>query len=232
MPVGAKTFMQFQSYRGFFQVLIVGAAIIILCGAVAAQSGRRLPKGSPPVATPTPAPTPETVAQTKVPPKPDFVLKVYSDIIQSGPSAFPLPTRMHTWAVERLRRSRLLDVRDSGSVTRREAIKQAKLETEIYVVLLELQSDPFGRGGGGSANESWIELTIYNPVTGKVKASRRLTMNESSTRLPGSRTVLQTCNPGVYGDDVLLLEASIEAADFVMDSFRVPLPPLCSGPGT
>lgn len=206
------------------------AAVLLTAASVPAQSGRHLPKGSPSVATPTPVPEP-VVMQVKPPPKPDFILKVYSSIALGNTFGLLSPERMHKWAVERLRKTPLLDIRDIGEVTRRDAINQAKLETEAYVVLLELESDPFVSYGTNAVRAMQLHLTVYHPVSAKVKFKRTLSLGQNSTRLPGSSTVLQACNPGVYGNELLLLEASLEAADSVMNAFRVPLPPLCKGTG-
>ena len=210
-------------------LLLLGAIVLLGSTTLVAQSGRRLPKGSPPVATPTA--TPARVEPVRVPPKPDFTVKVFSDIELGSTFGFPMSERMHSWAVERLRNTPLLDVRDAGRANRRDAIKQAKLETEAYVVLLELQANPFVPYGTTAVRAMSIYLTVYHPVSGKVKFSRTLALGQNSTRLPGSSTVLQACNPGVYGNELLLLEASFEAADSVMDTFRVPIPPLCRGTG-
>ncbi|HQZ96088.1 MAG TPA: hypothetical protein PLP21_07190 [Pyrinomonadaceae bacterium] len=210
-------------------ILVALAIIVLASGMLVAQSGRRLPKGSPPIVTPTP--TPELVQQSKPPPQPDFILKVYSDIELGSTFGLPMPERMQRWAVERLKKTPLLDVRDAGLVNRRDAIKQAKVETAAYVVLLELEADPFVPYGTNAVRAMQLHLTVYHPVTAKVKFKRTLAIGQNSTRLPGTRTVLQACNPGLYGNELLLLEASIEAADSVMNTFNVPLPPLCSGTG-
>ncbi len=228
MPVRSENFMQYRRYRVIFHACILAVLILLGSSFGDAQSGRRVAKGSPAVATPTP--TPEIV-ERKPPPKPDFKLKVYADIDIGGTFGFPMPERMQRWTVERLRRTTLLDVLDAGSVNRRDAIKQAKAETEAYVVLLELQSDPFSQYGTTSVRAMSIHLTVYHPASAKVKLKRTLALGQNSTRLPGSASVIQACNPGLYGNEILLLEASIEAADTVMSNFNVPLPSLCRGVG-
>ena len=217
--------------KSFHAVKILAALAIVVFGAgmLTAQSGRRLPKGSPPIVTPTP--TPESVEQSKPSPKPDFILKVFSDIELGSTFGFPMPERMHRWAVERLKKTPLLDVRDAGMVNRRDAINQAKAETEAFVVLLELEADPFVQYGTNAVRAMQMHLTVYHPATAKVKFKRTLALGQNSTRLPGSKTVLQSCNLGIYDNELLLLEASVEAADSVMSTFNVPLPPLCSGTG-
>lgn len=217
--------------KNFHALIVLFSLTIILFAAdpLTAQSGRKLPKGSPTV--PTPTPVPEPVITVKPKPKPDFILKVYSDIELGSTFGLPMPERMHRWAVERLKKTSLLDVRDAGKVNRRDAIKQAKLETEAYVVLLELEADPFVPYGTTAVRAMQMHVTVYHPVSAKVKFKRTLALGQNSTRLPGSKNVLQACNPSIYGNELLLLEASFEAADSIMNTFNVPLPPLCSGIG-
>ena len=66
--------------KNFHALIVLFSLTIILLAAdpLTAQSGRKLPKGSPTV--PTPTPVPEPVITVKPKPKPDFILKVYSDI--------------------------------------------------------------------------------------------------------------------------------------------------------
>ncbi|MFT3742741.1 MAG: hypothetical protein QM785_00475 [Pyrinomonadaceae bacterium] len=213
--------------RKYFHAIFILTFILFGAMIVTAQSGRKLPKGSPTV--PTPTPTPELVIAVKPKPKPDFTLKVYSNIDFGSTFGFLMPERMPRWAIERLQKTPLLDTRDSGTLNRRDAIKQAKSETEAYVVLLELEADPLISTRAASPVQGLqIQLTVYHPVSAKVKFKRTLAMGQNSTGLPGSRNVLRSCNPSVYGDELLLLEASYEAADSVMGTFNVPLPPLCS----
>ena len=192
-----------------------------------AQAGRKVPKVSSP--PPVPAPTPEPIIATKPPPKPDFTLKVIADIQQTAFYAFPRPENMQTWVVERLRKSSLLDVRDGGKANRRDAINQAKSEAEAYVVLLQLEDDDFGRpdiAGRVRAGQVWINVSVLSPVTGKMKHSRKIVLNEElrSTTLP---TVIRPCHAGVYGNDYYLLEASMKAAEYLMLAFNIPVAPAC-----
>lgn len=200
---------------------------LLLPIAVEAQSGRRLPKGSPPVATPTPEI--EIVREPTPPPKPDFTVKFVSDIPRAGPAAFLSPENLHRWTVERLRRSTLLDVKDMGTLNRRDAIKRAKAETASYVALVEMQNDMFG---GANARATTVVVWVYDPVTAKVKKTRSLAIGQNSTRMPGSTNVLRACYPTVYGEQILLLEASIEAADVILRAFNVPVPPICGNVGS
>ena len=192
-----------------------------------AQAGRKVPKVSSP--PPAPTATPEPVTRSTPPPKPDFTLKVIADIQPNAFYAFPMPERMQAWVVERLRKSSLLDVRDGGKANRRDAINQARSEAEAYVVLLQLEDDDFGRqdiAGRVRAGQVWINVSVLSPVTGKTKHSRKIVLNEElrTSTLP---KVIRPCLAGVYGNDVYLLEASLKAAEYVMQAFSVPVPPGC-----
>ncbi len=214
----------FLTANGVFMVLaIIGLSVV----GSTAQSGRSVPKRpqTVPVSTPEPTPIP------KQKPTPEFIVKVIANIWQDSYYAFPFPEKMHPWVLERLRKTSLLDVRNGGKATRPDAIKQAKAETEIYIVLLELDDDPMGRpdiAGRPAAGQSWISVSIYLPSTGKLKASKRIILNEElrrNTNVPPP--IVRACHPGIYGNDALLLEASIKAAEYVMSSFNIPIPPGC-----
>lgn len=210
----------------FANVVFVGIAIIVAAAVgVGGQSGRSIPKRPQAVQVATPEPTP--LAKPK--PTPLVSVKVISDIQANAYYAFPKPEFMHEWALERLKRSPLLNVSDGGFANRRDAIKQAEKETEAYVVMLQLEDDPFGRAdiaGRPAAGQVWIFVSVLSPRTGKTKDTKRITLNkELRSGLPPS--IVRTCRTGIFGNDYLLLEASLEAAEYVMSSFGIPIPPDC-----
>lgn len=201
---------------------------ILLAAAVCAQSGRRAPQT--PTAQPAPEPVPADAPKIRAPVKPLFFLRVISDIPMELYRAFPKPEWMRSWTVERLRDSLLLDTTDGGLGNRTEAIRTAKNETDVYVVLLQLQMDSFSRlppNVSVKSGEVWIDVTVYFPKTGKVKYSRRVRLNEDR-RVTGPIGIGTTCHRGVYGNDFILLQASLETAEAVMYSFNLPIPRDCS----
>lgn len=208
-----------------FKILVI---TLVVAGVMMAQAGRHIPKGPEP--TPAPVSTPSQVYEPKAPPKPSFVLKVVSDLPFGVYQIFPKPELMPEWAIERLRTSMLLDVRDGGIVNRRDAVKQAKGETEAYVIWLQLQEDSFGAAGNRpGAGEVSIYYEILSPVTGKTKTMGTIGLNRESIngRPPTSSTIVRSCHQGVYGNDFILLQASLVAAERVMASFNIPIPPDC-----
>jgi hypothetical protein len=198
--------------------------------AVNAQSGRKAPQ--PPAAVqsvppPAPARSPEPVTVSKRPTAAQFALKLVADFDKvKAPHISLPPNRIRTWALERLLAAPLLEVRDSGDRERDAAEVMARSETEVYVAHLELKKDPNIRWSNPAAPPLVLVVTIYHPNSGKVKISRMIPVARGSGAL-SARTTLQTCHPDVYGDDILLLEAGIYAADTIMSSFGVEPPPLC-----
>lgn len=202
--------------------------IMFAATASLAQAGRKIPKtrSTPPV----PTLTPEAAPAKKPPPKPEFTVKVMSYISQNAQFAYPKPENMHLWAIERMQKSPLLDVQDAGIANRRDAIKQAERETEAFVVFLLLEDDDFGKPDAASrpaAGQMWIRLSVFSPGTGKEKYSRKITLNEELNTGKVPPSVIRTCHTGIFGNDYLLLEASIKAAEAAMSSFSVPITPDC-----
>lgn len=190
------------------------------------QSGRKI---SQPAVSSPPAPTQVSTPKPKGPVKPEFILKVIADIPQTLYQDFPKPEWMQPWTIERLKDSALLETHSGGVANRRDAIQSAKSETEAYVVLLQLDDDTFSKNVGTkrpAAGEVWITVTVFAPQTGKMKYSRRIVLNQDMKSNSPIR-IAKSCHPGIFGNDLLLLQASIEAAEFVMNSFGVPVPPDC-----
>jgi len=199
------------------RMLIVLAIFSAATAGSMAQSGRSVPKPPPASPAPTTAPTPAAKRPT-----PLYTVKVISDIQPDAYFGFPKPEYMHTWAIERLKKSPVLDVIDGGLENRRDAINKAKEETEVYVVLLQLEPLPgLVPTGARAAGMVRIFLSVLSPRTGKAKYTKWIALNEMRKENPP----LNTCHTGVFGNDYWLLEASIRAADHVMSSFNLTIPP-------
>lgn len=185
-----------------------------------AQSGRSIPKQAPTAPAPTNVPTPAARPR----PTPLYTVRVISDIQQDAYLAFPKPEYMHTWVIERLKKSPMFNVLDGGFENRRDAINKAKEETDAYVVLLQLEIPVGGVAAAGpAAGVVRISLSVLSPGSGKTKYSKWLALNETRQEVPP----LNTCHTGIFGNDYWLLEASIRAADHVMNSFNITIPPDC-----
>jgi hypothetical protein len=151
-------------------LLIVAACAISAQG----QSGRRQQKAPPaaPVPTPTPEPTPEPKEEKKS----DLGFLVAVNKFGS-PDALPwtyydAATR---GCADRLRSgsSASIDVAQSD-MNRGEAIKKAKSETTIHVVLLTLILDQMT---AQSFDDIELDYVVFAPKTGKVITSGRTYLN-------------------------------------------------------
>jgi len=156
----------FQTVKAVLMVsAIIGLAVV---GAMA-QSGRNIPK-KPQTTT---APTPEPKPTAKPLPTPLYNVRVISDIQQDAFLAFPKPEYMYIWAIERLKKSPVLNVIDGGFENRRDAINKAKEETGAYVVLLQLEPRPgVVPATGPGAGVVRIAISVFSPGTGKAKFTK------------------------------------------------------------
>lgn len=224
------------NYLGLVQTaMIILTGIIIISSAVKAQSGRRVPPTpvSTPIPIPEPTPAPKPTEERKV--KPIYSFKVVRYISQGLYMEFTRPENMSFWVAERLRKSAALEVFSGGEANRKEAIEMAKLSEETYIVWLQLEDNQFaqpGRSGTGNSKaqrgEIWITYYVFAPKTGKAAASGTTYLRDQRQTIGVlGRTKRQMCYPNVFGDEYLLLGASIEAAERIMSSFNVSIPPLC-----
>jgi hypothetical protein len=201
-----------HSSRSIFIISFV-LTLTALCAGAMAQSGRRTTKPKPaPVAVPeaTPSPTP----QPAEPVKPTLTLvlgmepyrgRVFNDIVDS--------------CVDRFDDNRLVKVvTTSGGMTRDDAVKRAKAETESYVVWLQLQIDLTSSEFEG-AGELFLQYWVFAPGTAKLTTSGR-----THPRPTGSKRILNPRPSGTYSD-VELHRAAREAAEQILRALKHPLPP-------
>lgn len=217
--------------RARFSVLLC----LIFCAAFAAvpQSGRRSPpvKSPSPVETPAPPPAPKPKADEKPSLKPEISLSIVSNIPESMRLQLVFPERVTGWVTERLRGSPLLEVASGGEGRMKEAQAMAKNSEGRFIVLLELEENPFAvpRAGGtrATAGEVWINFTVLEPGTGKIKQKGRSDLKPELLNRRGSViNDRNLCYPNLTREDYLLLEASQEAAERIMAGFNLPIPPV------
>lgn len=190
------------------------------------QSGRRVRKSEPiTVSTPEPTPSPTPSASSEKP-KPRFTFLVGLD----RPAAFSNLPLYYSDGVLRSVVDRLEDspvVRVSASqadMSRGDAVRKAKAETEDYVILLELQLDTMSSNTQNSGNpDIVIEYSVLAPTTAKqVNYGRTYTQAQ---RNKGG--ILNPRSSSIYGDRYLI-QAAQEAADRILAYFRSngPSPPI------
>lgn len=215
--------------------LTVAASLLLLLvasGSALAQSGRRNQK-EPPSPSPTPSPAPQPVAQPKATPQPRISVLVAADISQSLYLSIPFPEKVQMWVTQRLRDSAALEVAEGGNLNRAEAVKRAKASKETFVVFVKVDqmnnSASAARAGRANMDDISISFTIFAPTTGKSQFSGTVYLSErGGLARVGRIRKAPLCYPGVRGDELLLLEASLEVASRVMGSFSVSAPPLCT----
>lgn len=215
---------------------LAAAALLLLLSicTVQAQSGRRSPKVSSPSPTPTPEETQKPPAPKKTPVEPLLHLFLVSDISMSLSFSMDYPERIQQWVVQRLRDAGSLEVTVGDRGSRGEAMKRAKASTETFVIFLQVEESGYGSDvtrTNRNLDDARISYSVFTPGTGKTKTSgviyvtqRGITTSGGLGRVRG----LPLCYPGVRGNDIVLLQASIEVAERIMYAFDVPIPPLCS----
>jgi hypothetical protein len=212
--------------------LAASLLIIFGSGSALAQSGRRQKEAPSPAPSPE-AEKPQAPAAPKPTPQPQISLLVVTDISQSLYLSIPFPEKVQTWVTQRLRDSAALSVAVGESLNRSEAVKRAKASKETFVVFIKVDqmnnTASAARAGRANMDDVSISFSVFAPVTGKSRYSGTVYLSERGglARIGRVRRV-PVCYPGVRGDELLLLEASLEVASRVMASFNVTAPPICT----
>lgn len=205
---------------------VLAAVSLLACAAAFAQSGRRPPKPQEiaPVPTPTPEPTPT--------PKDDRVEeKTPLLVLADDGNSFYMTSReidtVQAVAVARLRESRALEVSaEERRASRGEAVKRAKESKGRHVVWLELRADSGfeTRTQRPPAEYFRIHYTVFQPGTAKLAASGTVHLQRAYG--PLGRVTLPSCYPvSIY--EVEFAFGALEAAERIMKSFSLPIPPRC-----
>lgn len=203
-------------------------ATLIFCGFVLlaatsmaqAQSGRRVPKPLPP--EPAPPPTSETAVK-KPEAKPETPRLSLIVSIDERSSFTYIPLYFYRAAMDgclsRLKEASNVKVTAEKEMTRGEAVKRAKSQTESYVVWLQLDNDAFDRV---RAEDLFVRYTVFAPGTAAVKADGRAYQGYRRGRGTIGSPVPRS-GGGLY-TEYLLKEAGRDAAERVMQELGVHLP--------
>ena len=209
--------------------------LVASAGAGYAQAGRRVqpPKNDPPVPK---AAEPAAVVKKEQPEAAPVSLLVGS---------YSSPMRMLTRGaedllqgavVQRLRDSKSLKLGVEESMTRGEANKRAKAETEAYILWLELKSDSATfdptRRSETRTEDLYVQYVVLEPKTGKVKDQGNVYLRPTSSgRIPGigiGRSLPRCYPQAVYNVEFAVIEAGIETAERIFRVFSLGRPPVCS----
>jgi hypothetical protein len=128
--------------------------------------------------------------------------------------------------MKRLGTSSSLKVIGEEDMNRSEAIKRAKTETERFVVWLSIGLDAQGVIGQDSLSSLTVEYIVFTPTTGKTKSQGRV-----YPQLRKPRGIIGLPLPeGRIPDEIALRRSGEEAAERVIKSFNLPIPPNRSEP--
>lgn len=195
----------------------------LFASAANGQSGRRLPKGSPPAQV-TPEPTPP---EKSAPEKPRLGLTLG---INGRDNFSNIPMYVYDAILdscsERLGEAPSLRVSVAGrDMNRSEAVKLAKSQKEGVVVLLELGTNgaDITRGNPSNYDEFTVNYYVFAPETGRTVASGRAYQRSYRTggKIPGTggrRT------SSIYSEQ-LLRQAARDAADQIIKALHVSIQP-------
>jgi hypothetical protein len=192
--------------------------VLSLASTNLAQSGRKGRKSDPvPVATPEPEPSPPPdVSSAKTKPRFTFLVGLDRNDTFSNLPMYAYEGVLRS-LIGRLEDSPVVKVAASQSnMGRGEAIKNARAESEAYVIFLQLGLDSLSMSGQSSGNyDVIIEYSVLAPVTAKQLTYGR-TYTQAQRRRGG---ILTPPTSSVYGDRYLNLAAQ-EAADKILAYFR------------
>lgn len=134
---------------------------------------------------------------------------------------FPnLPLNFYTESlrtvIEQLSRESYVRVNDAGTITRGDAIHEAKAEKEGYVIYLQLTLDSMNsRGYSENARDAVLEYWVFAPTTAKIATSGRTYARAYQNK----NVIRRPSGSGVY-DTYPLNEAAKEAADEILGYFK------------
>jgi hypothetical protein len=200
------------------QIFLLITTALLALGVAQAQSGRRSSGAS--AATPA---TPGTQTAEK---KPATEARVQLLVGINRADAFTsTPYYVYDTVLEdcirRLSEAEIVFANSGGNnMNRSEAVKTAKGETTRWVVSLEIRSfyAESGRQIKPEQDELYIDFTVIEPVTGKVKRSGRTQKHiyqngRGGTSVPSQR--------GPAYSEYSIKQAAIEAADKILAGFEI-----------
>lgn len=155
------------SHRLRRSVFVVSSLLVLLATEAPGQSGRRAPK--PPQ---TPAATPQPETETKPGPDGRELKHKVSLIVARELSSHRLISEEAIFAnfVKRLNEFTNVTVTDVGDLKRDQAVKKARTETEVAVVLVQFDVDEF-QAGTIIINplDLDVKVLVFAPQTGQKK---------------------------------------------------------------
>ena len=196
-------------------------AVSVLVMTAQAQSGRRKTGGSTTTTTAPSVDGPKTVEK-----KPDVEPQVQLRVGMNRTGAFtPIPFYIYDTVLDvcirRLSQAEIVSAAAVGTnMTQSQAVKMAKEETTRWVVSLEVRSfyTDSGRQVNPDQDELYVNYTVIEPVTGKIKRSGRTRQHIYQNRR-GAISLPTSNGPGY--SEYSIREAGQEAADKILAGFDI-----------
>lgn len=200
--------------------VFIFAAIALIAATTTAQSGRRGKTGSPSPTTPSVSGPKPVEKKAEPAPRIQMVVGITGSEVFTPLPYYLLDTVLAN-CIRRLGEAEIVFPTSGGrDMNRSDAIKQAKRETVRYVVLLKLgdeyaDANPRVRN---NQNDLYVEYTIFEPETAKVKRSGRVHQHIYQTGRGGIS--LPTKNSPIYSE-YAVQQAAREAADQILAAFDI-----------
>lgn len=206
-------------------IAVLCCLVVCCAGSIArAQSGRRVQKRPPVSAAPVQEATPETKPPVAKAEKAQLTLLVCMNDRDPFVASRYLAEAVRNVFVQRIGQASSIRVITGEEMSRPEAVKRAKAKEDIYVVLLQLDSDAADtRGTYVDPSRLVVRYAVFTPLTGKTKLEGRVYQQQyrvgrGGIGLPSPRQ----SNPNY--SDYLLKEAAREAANRVLEAFSTQTP--------
>src|SRR5262245_47229088 len=209
------------------KLLLLLLPLFVSAGVVQAQSGRRSSKGatSSPAspATTSPATTSPATAEKK-PAADTSRIQLLVGINRADaftPTPFYVFDTVLSECIRRLSAAEIVFAMPGGNnMNRAEGVKAAKQETTRWVVSLELKSfyAESGRQIKPEQDELYVDYTVIEPVTGKIKRSGR-TQKHIYQQGRGGVSLPTRNGPGY--SEYSIKQAAVEAADRILAGFDI-----------
>lgn len=197
-------------------------SVLLTMGVAHAQSGRRSSGGTATTNTTPTAPTGAKTAAKKPATEPRLQLLVginRADAFTTTP--YYVYDTVLADCLKRLNDAEIVFANSGAhNMNRAEAVKAAKQETTRWVVSLELRSfyAESGRQIKPEQDELYVDYTVIEPVTGKIKRSGR-TQRHIYQNGRGGVSMPPQKGPGY--SEYAIKQAAIEAADRILAGFDI-----------
>ena len=200
---------------------LVGLVLIGCALSIQAQSGRRS------TSKPT-TPAPSVDGPKKVEGKPEKQPRLQFLLIVENPNPFnQTPYYLSDTVVEECARhleeaANVLATVSRDHLNRAEAAKAAKVETDRYVVWLQLGNDTgdAGRSAQNAPDQLYVSYVIYEPTTAKTRASGRTYHSIVKVGNVGVSGPTSSRRSTVYAEETVK-RAAREAAERILNSFGI-----------